>query len=141
MGNQTRRTEIIAHCGMARLIAAFPDKDEITYFTITDTYKDEVVAEIRAGYTNADLCVRFAREAGYQVEERTEVVVDKSYATIAGHYRRLTYKGERKTAINYESTLPEDEHYEKVDEIVKALALEDIAVLRGECEITITTRC
>jgi hypothetical protein len=126
---------------MARLIAAFPDKDEVTYFTIINPFNDEVVAEIRAGYTNADLCVRFAKEASYKVVERTEVVVDKGYATIAGHYRRLTYKGERKTAINYESSLPEDEHYEMVDEIVKALAQEDIAVLRGECEITITTRC
>jgi hypothetical protein len=37
--------------------------------------------------------------------------------------------------------LDEAEHYEEVDEIVKDLAQKDVAVLRGECEITITTRC
>jgi hypothetical protein len=54
----------------------------------------------------------------------------------------LTKAGDRKTAISVgSSNMDEADHYKIVDQIVKELALRDIAVLNGECHITITTRC
>ena len=46
------------------------------------------------------------------------------------------------SAITFRShNKDEDAHYAQVDKIVAELAKGDVAVLKGECSITITTRC
>jgi len=83
-----------------------------------------------------------ARLAGFMVTKIEEDYQYQGYITLPnGKNLRVESQGDRKTAVIFESDKDEAEHYEEVDEIVRQLALKDVAVLRGECEITITTRC
>lgn len=145
--SKSRTTRIIAHCGPARLIKAFPDKDEKKTTIFYPPEGGKRVGEISGhpgeyASEQTNLTCRFAKEAGYALYFHTEEITDQSWIQIGSMVYNIQKLGERKTAIVFK-TYNEDEeaHYEKVDEIVRQLALKDIAVLRGNCEITITTKC
>lgn len=66
MDIKSRRTEIVAHCGMKKLVEAFPEVDKNEF---CDIYKKgEVVDTVTKGYINADLVIKYAIEAGYSWE-------------------------------------------------------------------------
>jgi hypothetical protein len=88
------------------------------------------------------LIAKLADAAGYVQFHAEEVSVDQNWIYINNSIHMLTKAGDRKTAISVgSSNMDEADHYKIVDQIVKELALRDIAVLNGECHITITTRC
>lgn len=142
---RTRKTEIVAHCGKNRLQAAFPDELIEKRIKIFPPNGEEPLDMLYSSWAKKDeLLVRLVEacgEEGWGYEKYDRKKVYDSYVKI-GHtaysIRKLT---ERTTAVVVSTNKPESEHYEVVDEIVKELAKKDIAVLRGDCEITITTRC
>jgi hypothetical protein len=88
------------------------------------------------------LLARLLEAAGYTFDLDVEKRVDQSWINVDGEIYMISRKSKRKTAIQVTSSnLDEADHYEIVDSIVKELALVNIAVLNGECHITVTTKC
>lgn len=147
MSSKSRTTRIIAHCGKARLIKAFPDTEEVHKTIFYRPEGGKRVGEINGhpgeyASEQTNLMCRFAEEAGYLLYFHTEKKTDPAWIQIDGRIYNVIHEGERKTAIVFKTyNMDEADHYDQVDEIVRQLALKDIAVLRGNCEITITTKC
>jgi len=146
MSDKSRKTQIIAHCGSAKLIKYFPDEDNRKYTEFFDG--DGELVGSAAGHPgpysgeSINLLAQFAEAAGYEFSLEVEKRVDKSWISINDEIYMISRKSDRKTAIQVTSSnLDEADHYEIVDEIVKELALRNIATLDGECHITVTTRC
>ena len=146
MAEKSRKTNVIAHCGTKKLVGLFPDLASRKYTIIYDRHGDEVGRA--AGHPgefsgeSINLVGKLADAAGYVQYHAVEEKVDTNWVLLAGSIYMLTRVGERKTSIQVNSSnLDEADHYAIVDKIVKELALHDIAVLDGECHITITTRC
>ena len=140
--DKSRVTKIIAHVAKKTLLKKFPDYNTIDRLVVT--YKGGVlVKEIpKPGSEALELIHQLAYEAGYESYTTEEKVQDQGWISINGTIYSVSEEGDRKSSIYFKTwNKDEEKHYEKVDEIVKELALKDVAVLRGECSITITTRC
>jgi hypothetical protein len=146
MADKSRRTNIVAHCGTDKLIGLFPDTDTKEYTIIYDVHGDEVgrASGHPGEYASEaiNLIAKLADAAGYVQFHASEDQTDPNWIKIADNIRLITKVSERKTSIQVNSSnTDEADHYKIVDYIIKELALRDIAVLNGECHITITTRC
>ena len=143
---KSRKTNVIAHCGMKKLVKLFPDTNSKQYTVVYNVHGDEVgrAAGHPGEYSgeSINLIAKLAEAAGYVCHHATEVSVDQNWILIADSIYMITKVGDRKTSIQVNSSnTDEAAHYEVVDKIVRELALHDIATLDGECHITITTRC
>jgi len=140
--DKSRVTKIIAHVAKSTLIKKFPDYNTIERLVVMSK-SGVVLSEIdRPGDAALELIHTLAEDAGYDSYTTSEKVQDPGWITVDGTIYSVTSEGDRKSSIVFKShNKDEDAHYEKVDEIVKELALKDVAVLKGECSITITTRC
>jgi hypothetical protein len=142
MSSKSRRTQIVAHRSKKALEKIFPDMTVNHYILIEGPDGYEKRLSYSQGAVKDEELIKMARLAGFMVTKQEESYQYQGYITLPdGRNLRAEYLGERKTGIIFESDKDEAEHYEEVDDIVKQLALKDVAVLRGECEITITTRC
>jgi hypothetical protein len=146
MADKTRKTSVIAHCGMAKLTNLFPDTNTKKFTVIYNVHGDEVGRASghpgeHAG-ESINLIAKLADAAGYVQYHAEQTSIDPNWIYINNSIHMISKAGDRKTSITVGSTnLDEADHYQIVDQIVKELALRDIAVLDGECHITITTRC
>ena len=149
--SKSRKTEIVAHVSKKVLQKKFPDKITEQFIRIDeemfDTYGDvmEAVQPFARWSVKDQMLVQALNRAGipFEIFEKTRqfdgyIRIDVGEKSMDLAVRSMSAL---KTAVIFTSSMDEAEHYEKVDEIVKSLAEKDVAVLRGECEITITTRC
>jgi hypothetical protein len=146
MAEKSRKTNVVAHCGTSKLVRLFPDMTSRKYTIIYDVNGDEVGRAVghpgEFSGESINLVGRFVDAAGYVQYHAVSEKVDNNWIKIGDSIYMITKIGERKTSIQVNSSnLDEADHYAIVDKIVKELALHDIAVLDGECHITITTRC
>jgi hypothetical protein len=143
MTSKSRKTQIVAHKSKKALETIFPDMTINRYLSVYDN-QGEVLDRFSysPGNSRDEMVKKYAELAGYVCGIEEENYQYRGYITLPdGQNLSITSLGERKVGIQFTSNKDEAEHYEDVDKIVKQLALEDVAVLRGECEITITTRC
>jgi hypothetical protein len=146
MTEKSRKTNVVAHCGMERLTKEFPDTNTRKFTVIYNVWGDEVGRASghpgeHAG-ESINLIAKLADAAGYVQHHDEETKIDPNWIFINNSIHMITKAGDRKTSISVgTSNKDEADHYAIVDQIVKELALRDIAVLDGECHITITTRC
>lgn len=145
MATQTRKTEIIAHKSKSNLQKIFPDplveRTMSIYKANGELFCDPI--PYSPGLSKDEVIKDLAEAAGYEVEIAEVETVYDNFIRLPGLAKDFSVreKSDRKTGIIFESQMEEHEHYAVVDEIVKELAENDVAVLRGDCEITITTRC
>lgn len=146
MADKSRKTVVVAHCGMKKLTKLFPDTNTKKYTVVYNVHGDEVGRA--AGHPgefsgeSINLVALLAEAAGYVCHHATDVSVDNNWIKVDDDIYMISRKGERKTAIQVNSSNKDEaDHYKIVDEIVKHLAVNDVATLDGECHITITTRC
>ncbi len=150
--SKSRKTQIIAHVSKSVLQRKFPDTvtEDKLYIEgeFLDTYGDPIETKMSFNkWSNKDnVLVQALKRAGIPYEIREETRQYAGYVRFeledgSRHDLTISTISELKTGINFVSSLDEKEHYEKVDAIIKELAKKDVAVLDGECEITITTRC
>jgi hypothetical protein len=140
--NKTRKTVIVAHKAKKTLENLFPDmtvNHELIIYGSSGDVLDKIA--YTPGATKDEMLKKYAQIAGFVTQVEEENYQYHGYIVIGTRNLRVEYQGERKCGIVFNSSKDEAEHYEEVDEIVKDLAQKDVAVLRGECEITITTRC
>jgi hypothetical protein len=140
--NKTRKTVIVAHKAKKTLENLFPDmtmNHELLIYASTGEVLDKCAFTPLAA--KDELLKKYAQIAGFVTQVVDEEYQYSGYIRLGERCLRVERMGERKCGVVFTSTKDEAEHYEEVDEIVKDLAKKDVAVLRGECEITITTRC
>jgi hypothetical protein len=142
MGDKSRVTKIIAHCSKSTLLKKFPDyetKERLVLSTKGGGFLDEIRTP---GPEAVTMIKTIASMAGLKVTKYEQKVQDTGWVSINNSIYSVSEISERKCSIHFKTYNKDEEvHYEKVDEIVKELALKDVAVLKGECSITITTRC
>lgn len=142
MSNKSRTTKVIAHCAKKTLTNMFPDYETESKFILKDEngkFLDEID---KPGSQSRLMIETLAEILGYSTEVVETQKQDTGWISLNDTIYSVTEVSERRCSIRFQTTnVDETEHYEKVDEIVKQLAQKDVAVLRGECEITITTRC
>jgi low affinity Fe/Cu permease len=139
--SKTRKTKVVVHCAKSTLVNKFPDIDEVHTLTIMKR-NGEVVVEKEGRTEGNELLQKFADEAGYDTYWATSERQDKGWAVINGKLFSILTESERKCSFTFQTiNTDENDHYAKLDEIIRTLAENDVAILQGECSITVTTRC
>jgi hypothetical protein len=146
MTDKSRKTQIIAHCAKSTLISRFPDRETRKFTEILDG--DGELIGTAAGWPGKysgeviNLIAQLAEAAGYEWRPREEHLVDSNWISINNNVYIVHVLSNRKSSITVNShNMDEADHYAIVDKIVAELAKFNIAVLNGECHITITTKC
>lgn len=144
--DKSRKTQIIAHCAKSTLVSRFPDRNSRKFTEIYDGYGELVgtAAGWPGKYSgeSINLIAQLAGAAGYSCKLREEHTVDPNWVSINNSIYVVHALSDRRSSITVTShNMDEADHYAIVDKIVAELAKSNIAVLNGECHITITTKC
>lgn len=143
---QRRTTKVIAHCAKDTLLRKFPDEFVEKRIVIRNHHGDELLNSGYYEYGDKDkMLITLANQIdGYSVEIVEQKKSHINYVKIDGRDYSLSYVSERKCAVVVNSNpkyADQDEHYERVDKVIAALAEADVSLLEGQCEVTVTTRC
>lgn len=142
MSNEkSRTTKVTVHCAKKTLTSLFPDMDE--KHTLTIMTKSGVVVKELDGRTESNEFIHdLAIEAGYDAYWATEEEQDEGWAVIGGRIYLISEEGPRSCSFQFKTySKDEDEHYALLDKVFFEIEDKGVSVLRGECSITITTRC
>ena len=140
--DKSRETKIIAHVSKSVLTKKFPDYLVDKKLVVLGK-SGVVLAELdQPSPAATDLIKQLAENQGFDAYTTEEKRLDKGWITLDGTIYSVHEISDRKSAITFRShNKDEDAHYAQVDKIVAELAKGDVAVLKGECSITLTTRC
>jgi hypothetical protein len=146
MAEKSRKTTIIAHCAKETLVKRFPDRETKKFTIFYDGEGNQVGTA--AGHPgefsgeSINLLAEFAVAAGYGYDLLEDHTVDQNWISLNNDIYCVRALSTRKSSITVNSSnRDEADHYAIVDQLVALLAGVDIAVLNGECHITITTKC
>jgi hypothetical protein len=146
MAEKSRKTTIIAHCAKETLVKRFPDREtkKFTIFYDGDGNQVGTAAGHPGRYSgeSINLLAEFATVAGYGYDLMEDHTIDPNWISINDDIYIVRAVSTRKASITVNSSNKDEaDHYAIVDQIVAELAKFNIAVLNGECHITITTKC